>query len=231
MRSLATVVLLLSAAPAWGQAVKLPAEVKGQPAAFVTVAAEADGPQVRWRAVDPGLNLFPAHLLRDTRTAVVTAAAPGRYRLWAWTAKGDVPSEAAECVVVVGDAPPPVPPGPAPPAPPDDPFFATLQAAYGSDAGADKAGHKDRLASLYRQAGAKTVYETNLTTVAQFLAVVRAASANLLPASALPATRRALSEEMRKVLPTAPDAPLDRATRDLIARQFVRAADLLGAVK
>jgi hypothetical protein len=74
---------------------------------------------VKWHSVDPGLNLFPPQLLRDSKIAVVTALAPGRYRLLAISAKGDQPSDFAQCVIIIGDAPPVTvppdpPPGPAP---------------------------------------------------------------------------------------------------------------------
>ena len=107
----------LAAAP---PTLELPAEVKGEPGAFVQVPAKTDGKVVQWKAIDAGLNLFPVDLLRDTKTAVVTAAKAGRYRLIAVTAKGDELSPFAETLIVIGDAPqpPPVPPGPNPPEPP-----------------------------------------------------------------------------------------------------------------
>src|SRR3954470_13873563 len=60
-------------------AVRLPAEVRARPGRLVRLAAETDGKMVRW----------------------ASAPAPGRYRVLAWTVVGDVPSEAAVCVVVV----------------------------------------------------------------------------------------------------------------------------------
>jgi hypothetical protein len=83
---------------------------------------------VRWRAIDPGLNLFPVELLKDTRTAVVVAVQPGRFRLLAWSAVNGAPTDAAECVVVIsGPIPPPTPPGPA------DPLEADLRAALAKE--------------------------------------------------------------------------------------------------
>ncbi len=101
-------------APADAPSLKLPASLNGDPGDFIQIAADTNGTTVVWRAVDPGLKLFPTNLLRDTRTAVVTAREPGRYRVWAVTALGGVPSEIAECVVVVGTPGPPPPPGPGP---------------------------------------------------------------------------------------------------------------------
>lgn len=128
MRRLTAVIVWLAfALPAWGQGITLPESVAGDVAAFVAVPATTEGETVRWRAVDSGLNLFPVELLKDTRVAVVSAAKPGRYRLLAWTCVDGLPTEAAECVVVIGIPPlpplPPDPPGPGPdpvtpPAPP-----------------------------------------------------------------------------------------------------------------
>lgn len=101
------------------QVVELPKEAAGQPGAFVTVPAKTDCASVQWLALDPGLNLFPVELLKDTRTAVVTAPAAGRYRLLAYGAKGDKASPPAVCAVVIGTPPPvPPPPGPGPQPPP-----------------------------------------------------------------------------------------------------------------
>jgi hypothetical protein len=94
----------------------LPETVDGPVGGFITVAAETNGTVVRWHAIDPGLNLFPVELLRDSRAAVVTSSRAGRYRLLAYTALGDVPSDPETVTVIVGDAPP-VPPGPQPPGP------------------------------------------------------------------------------------------------------------------
>lgn len=101
-----------------GPDLKLPSEVKGPVGAFITVKAETNGKTVKWTAIDPGLNLFPTDLLKDTRTAVVSAAAPGRYRVLAVTAAGDEPSDIQICTVLIGETPnPPIPPGPPNPPP------------------------------------------------------------------------------------------------------------------
>jgi hypothetical protein len=114
-------ILLALCSVALGQDIKLPATVQGQPGAYIEVPATTDGGVVKWLALDAGLNVFPASLLRDTKTNVVSALKPGRYRLIAWTAKGDVPSDAAQTIVVIGNPPDPDPdpPGPDPDPEPD----------------------------------------------------------------------------------------------------------------
>ncbi len=116
--------LLLLACPLLGQTVTLPKEVTGEPGLFLRVPATSDGKEVRWLALDAGLSVFPSDLLRDSKTTVIVAQRPGRYRLAAWSAKGDVPGEAAITTIVIGNVPEPPPgpgPGPNPPGPNPDP--------------------------------------------------------------------------------------------------------------
>lgn len=135
--AVAVLTILFAALLAFGQQVTLPAEVKGAPGAWIIVAPEkVDGGKPRWR-LDPGLQdvrldlLLPPEQLATLRGKVVTASKPGRYRVEAWNAKGDIASEIATCWVVVGEPgpgpdpkpPDPKPPDPKPPAPiPADAF-------------------------------------------------------------------------------------------------------------
>lgn len=118
----ALAVLVVWAAAGRGQTLRVPAEVKGDPGAFIVVRAETEGGAVRWVALDKGLNVFPAELLSDRKATVVTGQR-GSYRLLAYTATLDkdgkpLPSDPAICTVVIGDAkpidPPPPPDGEAP---------------------------------------------------------------------------------------------------------------------
>lgn len=97
--------------------------VKGKVNQFIRVKAVTTGKVVQWVAVDPELNLFPVELLKDTKTAVVVASSPGKYRLIAYTAEGDVPSLPVTATIdVEGTTPPVPPPGPTPdPTPPQPP--------------------------------------------------------------------------------------------------------------
>jgi len=106
--TLAWVLLAASLAGAAPPELTLPKEVQAEPGAFAVVPAQTPGKAVSWKSIDAGLNLFPSALLKDSKTAVVIASKPGRYRLLAVTAVGDEVSEIAETVVVVG-TPPPVP--------------------------------------------------------------------------------------------------------------------------
>lgn len=108
----------------WGQDLTLPEIIKGDVAAFVTVSAETTGKTVKFVALDPGLSVFPPGLLSNPKVTVVSSAKPGVFRLLAYTAAGDMPSDPVICKVVIGNTPidPPPGPGPNPPEPqPVDP--------------------------------------------------------------------------------------------------------------
>src|SRR3954454_13751325 len=138
----AFLLLLLLAGPAWAgePAVKLPTEVRARPGRLTLIRAETEGKVLRWVSLSEGADLLP-YL---DKQAIFSAPAPGRYRILAYTAAGDVPSEPALCTVIVeGASPPgpaPTPPGPAPPPPgpgpgppPPDRLRADLEAAYRAD--------------------------------------------------------------------------------------------------
>jgi hypothetical protein len=99
-------VLLLVASPVFAEVptLKLPAEVKGEPGTFIAIRAETDSAWVNFRA-DPGLAVFPSGLLSDRKATVLTAARPGRYKLFAYTGNEDGGAD-AEVVIIVGNAPP-----------------------------------------------------------------------------------------------------------------------------
>lgn len=121
---LSTLALLLAAAGANAQSIKLPPEIKGQPGLPVLVVPEVDGGNVVWFQPDPGLVLIDSTFFGGTSKNVIAFGPAGRYRLWAAVAKADKIVK-AETLVIIGDAPP-VPPGPGPgpgpgptPVPPD----------------------------------------------------------------------------------------------------------------
>ena len=94
---------------------RLPGTVHGLANTFVTVQAVTNCKMVRWLPLDAGLQIVPSEKLKDPREIIVLGP-PGSYRVLAYTALGDVPSEPSITVVVLGSNPGPGP-GPAPPGP------------------------------------------------------------------------------------------------------------------
>jgi hypothetical protein len=131
LRAHLALALCLAGYPVVADDIKVPAKIEGKPGEFLKIPAETSGAVVRWRVIDPGLNLFPMELLRDTKTAVAVALLPGKFRVLAWTSIKDVPTDAVECLVVVTSGPPP---GPEPPPDPPDPVVTELRAALAKEA-------------------------------------------------------------------------------------------------
>ncbi len=125
MKHLLAVALILLAIPAYAQKVTLPAKLSGNPGMPIPIEADADGKNVLWLTPDKGLVVIDGGFFRgDSKRALLFGAA-GVYRLWAFTAKGDVISPRAECIVMIGDVPPGPDPGPGPVPPGPDPFTSS----------------------------------------------------------------------------------------------------------
>lgn len=239
-QTLPTLALLALALPALadGPSIKVPAEVKGEVGDWITIVAETEGKTVRWVAMSTALKVFPTHLLKDSKTAVVQASRPGKYRLLCYTALGDVPSDPVICHVVVTagpDPPDPVPPGPKPPNPPDppdpsDPLTAKIRAALASDPGtpADKARHAAALSGFYA-AMSKHVATDQVATVGDLLSDYRAAIPSVLPEGAIPATRKAAGQEVAAVVGDDADRKIDAALKAALVALFGKLAKALEA--
>lgn len=221
---------LVLAEPDPGPTITLPARVEGAPGAFVKVPATTKGEVVQWVPLTPGLNLFPVDLLKDSRTAIVSAPNPGTYRLLAYTALGNKPSEPAFTDVVIGGGGPAPGPGPTPPDPtPADPLLKKLQAAYDADVEPSKAAHLACLVGLWKSFATMDVGSG--TTAGQFYQILKNESGKVLPPDALPTTRLAIATELRQILPSSPDTILTQDHKANFRTLAGRIGKTLGELK
>jgi hypothetical protein len=206
-------------AAALGQPViALAPELTAAPGRLVKLTATTDGKTIRWLLIGEDADLVP---FPDGKTAIFSAAKPGKYLVFAWTAIGDVPSEAAKCVITVAE----------PPAPqPVDTLTAELRKLLADDTGPDKAANLAQLAALYREA-ATFAEKADVKTAGDLAARLRTAANSLLPAEALVALRKRIADEIAKELSTDGDSPLDAAARRKAAALFLRIATSLEALK
>jgi hypothetical protein len=214
LRTLAALTVCLFTANTFAQDLKLPPKIEGHPGEFLKIPAETAGAVVRWRVLDPGLNLFPMELLRDTKTAVAVAIQPGKFRVLAWTSIKDVPTEAAECLVIVGNGPGPAPP-PEPPAPPIDDFTRQLQAALAKEP-------QDRPQIAYLSKLCRTVASSAREPANADAKAIRDIFATHIReriAPSLPQVRGIIVRYLDAKLPTTP-VPLTDELRTTIAQTF-----------
>ena len=204
---------------ALGQQVTLPQEIYGQPGAFISIPSVTDCKSVQWVVLDAGLNLFPVELLRDTTTAVVSANSPGKFRVLAYAAKGDVASKPVITTVIIGDPPEPAP---------DETtskLIRELKSLYVSLSEDDKAGKVTKLSGLYASF-ATTVKGEEVQTAGELLGLCKEATARLLSPSDLREIRVRLQSEMSG-FPTDPDAKLDDKIKKMISGKFMEISKAL----
>ena len=212
---------LILAAAVGPPTIALPPEVTAQPGRLVKLTAVTEGKLVRWQLAGEDADLVP---FPDGKTALFCSPKPGRFTVFAWTATGDVPSEAAKCVIVVGE------PQPIPPPKPIDTLAAEFRKLLASDSTIEKLVHLAQLAALYREA-ASFVDNPEVKTAGDLAARIRAAANTLLPAEALVGIRKRVAEEIAKELSSDGEAPLDAAMRRKAAALFHRIAASLEAAK
>jgi hypothetical protein len=204
-----------------GQQVTLPQEIHGQPGQFISIPSVTDCKSVQWVVLDAGLNLFPVELLRDTTTAVVSANAPGKYRVLAYAAKGDQASKPALTTVIIGDPPEPTP------APDETTSKLTkeLKSLYVSLSEDDKQSKVTKLSSLYASF-ATTVKGEEVQTAGELLALCKEAAARVLSPSDLREIRVRIQSELVN-FPTDPDAKLDEKIKKMISGKFLEISKAL----
>ena len=214
---------LICLALATDPTVSLPPAVSARPGRLVQIAAKTDCKLVRWYLAGEDADLI---VMESTRSAIFSAMAPGRYRILAWTAAGDIPSEPAVCVVTVGSAPP-VPPGPVAPT---DPLTVALKGLLEANQDPDKAKQLAALADVYRRAG-RAATDPEIKTASDLFAFARRQAVAVLPPMALEAIRAKLGEELAAVLPTDPDAALTPSIRTAATEIYNKLAGILEALK
>lgn len=202
-----------------GQDLKLPAEVKGEVAAFVTVLAETSGKQVKFYPIDAGLSVFPAALLANPKATVVVAAKAGTYRLLAYTASGDIPSEPQICKVVIGGGKPDDVKPPPPPPPDSDPLLESLIGIYGGLQEPNKQKHIKALADIYRRAAATVDQYADLGTL---YGGIRRSATEVISADAIRPIRERIAVETIRQLGDQPQAQLTPALSSKAASYFSR---------
>lgn len=203
---------------------KIPAEVRGQPGERLNIRAESAGKVVRWYTPDTAL---VGASEQNGKFITVTSGCEGTYRLIAWTAVGDEPSDFAECKVVIArGVSPPVP------LPPDDPLLTDLRRLYALEGAPDKAKHLNQLAGLYRQSAGFAVHDS-IGTVGDLLRKVAATATGLLPPAteSLAGVRRRIADHLNNEIGTDAVAELTPALRERAAQAFAKVATILEVLR
>lgn len=177
----------------------LPPELKGAVGAPIVIRAETDGKVVKFRAA-AGLNIVDRALVNDAKVLIVSSGEAGRFVVDAWTAVGDVPSEIASVVVIVGDGKP-VPPGPKPPSE----LVKSLEPIYGAIQGNDKQAGALLLAKTLREFAKREPAPAN---VAGYFVALKAALTEAKIPDVVQPLRSKLGNDMEALLGKTGSTPI-----------------------
>jgi hypothetical protein len=156
----------------------------------------------------------------DGKGAVFVSFRPKVFKLYAYTAAGDVASKATPIVVTAEGAAPVVPPTPIPPPPsPQDPLVLKLAAAYKTP---DPAALKD-LIVFYGEAQ-KLCLSKEVTTLMELIGRIQAAG-KLMVGDRLIPVRQAVAEHLAGQF--GDDGPLTDAVRARVAGEYAKIAAAL----
>jgi hypothetical protein len=113
---------------ALGQDIKLPANLAVQPGVMTRVVAETKGTSVKFVSLDKELQLADSTWLSDPKSAILVATKPGKYKVLAYTAHENNPSNPVFMEVSVAESAPPVP----------NELLETMKSVFGADSSPTK---------------------------------------------------------------------------------------------
>lgn len=212
--------------------IELPKEISAEVGDPVALKATTTGKIIKWLVLDSeknGIVVFPAEL-KDPYTTVIICKKPGNWRVMAYTALGDEPSDPAICTIkVAGSVPVPPDPGPGPIPGPVDPLTTELQTIYDGLTETDKADSLLKLKSLYAAVPASLADPTSgIKTVGQLRAFLVRAFTAVLPVDKIKPVRERLNTSMYPELPTTPGDPVNVAA---VTATFQKYSKILSGVK
>lgn len=221
MKKLTFLLLTLLTNAASAQTVTLPSTASGAPGVPVPVTAQADGKNVTWVTPDTGLVVIDGSFFGGDSKKALVFGPQGTYRLWAFTAKGDVVSPKAECVVTFGTPTPPTPPTPPGPV---DPLGRAMLTAYLADTSATKAADviswSIAFDTVISQIDGMSTYGDLDKALATALATTRP--------GAIPGVKAVIVTELQSALPSTTATALDKT---LAKVEFTKISTALKSLK
>lgn len=202
-------------------AINLPKDLTVKPGRLLKIEATTQGKAIRWVNTSDDADLIVSE---SGRWAIFSSTVPGVYKIFAWTAQGDIPSEASICAILVGD-PNPIPNPPLP----EDALKTAIKAIYGADNSPNKKIWKDSLQAVYSEV-AKAASDIDIRTAGELFSIARKSSQKILPANALQSIREKIANDLDSQLPTDPGEELTVEIRNKAAKLFNRYADILGGI-
>lgn len=185
---------------------------------------------VKYFPVTPGIEVIPAGLLRDETATIAFAENNGTYEVYAYGAKGDIPSDPVKITITIGNkpGPVPVPPNPSPTPTPDGPdeFLQVLGPIWGALNEPNKIENAKKISKTYRQI-AQIYLDTSFITHGQASDKAKQVLAANVPVGVLVDLREQIGLKMNESLPKDKTTILNDELRKKLSSEFNRMANLI----
>jgi hypothetical protein len=141
----------------WGQDIVVKPTYETAVGEFLVVNVESKGHKINWVPLgEGGLQILNSNLLKDPKSLVVVANKAGTYKILAYTAIDNNPSEPVIFSIIAGGPPKPIP----------NELESIINATYGADNNPNKSQYKSKLITGFTNVldglvGCKTVGDLN----------------------------------------------------------------------
>lgn len=179
----------------FGQDLTFKPEYVAKPNEYVVVSPESGSGIVKYVPLSDGLNVLDSKLLKNPSSLVAIGKA-GKYKVLAYTAVNNVPSDPIFFNIIIGDQPVP-----------NNELEQIINSVYGADANANKVQYKDKML-----AGFKAVLADigNMSTVGDLNNSMREKVTSRLSAGEGGALRSVLKDELAGQFGIDGDKELDK---------------------
>lgn len=191
-------------------AVELPPRVETKPGKMVRIEAKTQGKLVRWH-LEGAEGTGELIVMESTRAAIFCSPQSGSFRIVAWTAIADQPSEGSLCVVEVREG---------------ADALAELRQLARTDSDPSRRESLGSLARIYRE-GSRQVRDGLLKTLGEVHDCLTRLANRDLAQGALPRVRDHLARLTLRELPRQAELPLDEALTKRITTWFDKVAMVL----
>jgi hypothetical protein len=190
----------------FGQDLTFKPEYVAKPNEYVVVSPESGSGIVKYVPLSDGLNVLDSKLLKNPSSLVVIGKS-GKYKVLAYTAVNNTPSDPIFFHIVIGDQPKP-----------NNELEQIINSVYGADSTANKVQYKDKMLTGFR-----AVLEDigNMSTVGELNVAIREKVSAKLAAGEGGALRSVLKDELSNQFGIDGEKVLDRELAKRVVSNIV----------
>lgn len=196
--------------------ITFPSIVKAKPGRLIKIQVTTNCKVIKWFSASEESDLIPSD---SGLWAIFCATKPGVYRLFAYSAVGDVPTDPQLCnVVVEGDLPPEPQPTPEPEA--VNKLLQDLKPVYAADNSENKAFYATALADVFKKMS-EASKDKSLITIKDVYEYGKRMSLKTIPDEAITSVRDVVAEYLNKRIPTETSRELTSDVRLKCEKEFL----------